>query len=77
MSTLNNGGGYGNAKLASAATVDSFLMEPSDPGQAIGFWSRRLLARGLCQAASGVLVTTVSLEPSSCSIRVVTSLWSC
>jgi len=39
--TLNNGGGYGNVKLASAKTVESFLVEPYDAGQAVGFWSRR------------------------------------
>jgi CubicO group peptidase (beta-lactamase class C family) len=40
--TLNNGGGYANAQLASAETVSSFLVEPSDSGQAVGFWTRRL-----------------------------------
>jgi CubicO group peptidase (beta-lactamase class C family) len=39
--TLNNGGGYANARLASADTVNSFLVEPYDSGQAIWFRSRR------------------------------------
>jgi CubicO group peptidase (beta-lactamase class C family) len=39
---LNNGGGYADVKVASANTLDTFLAEPSDSGQAIGFWSRRL-----------------------------------
>jgi CubicO group peptidase (beta-lactamase class C family) len=39
---LCNGGGYGGARLASADTVSAFLTEPYDPGQAIGFESRRL-----------------------------------
>jgi CubicO group peptidase (beta-lactamase class C family) len=40
--TLNNGGAYGDVRLASAETVTSFLVEPSDRGQAIGFRSRQL-----------------------------------
>lgn len=40
--TLINGGAYGGVRLASAETVTSFLVEPSDRGQAIGFRSRRL-----------------------------------
>lgn len=40
--TLNNGGGYGNVQLASAETVNSFLVEPYDSSQAISFWSRQL-----------------------------------
>jgi CubicO group peptidase (beta-lactamase class C family) len=39
---LNNGGGYGNARLASPGIVASFLVEPYDSGQAISFRSRRL-----------------------------------
>ena len=39
---LVNGCGYGPARLASANTVNAFLTEPYDEGQAIGFRSRRL-----------------------------------
>lgn len=40
--TMVNGGGYGNAELASRATVEEFLSPQHDAGQVLGFWSNRL-----------------------------------
>ena len=51
--TLCNGGRYGSARLASADTVSAFLSEPYDPGQAIGFKSRRLPGSNTLPVARG------------------------
>ncbi|HLT83393.1 MAG TPA: serine hydrolase, partial [Phototrophicaceae bacterium] len=40
--TLVNGGGYADARLASAETVAQFLEPQYDAGQVLGFWSDRL-----------------------------------
>lgn len=39
--TLVNGGGYADAQLASAATVEEFLSPQYDDGQVLGFWANR------------------------------------
>lgn len=45
--TLVNGGGYADARLASAETVAEFLEPQYDSGQVLGFWSNRLSFAGV------------------------------
>lgn len=73
---VNNGGGYGNARLASPQTLASFLVEPYDAGQAVSFRSTACRARHARRTGSEASVMAASPGPSSCSTRAATSSWS-